>query len=279
MSAAKIVSDSACDLASTDADSLGVTVVPLAIRFGETEYVDRLELSNERFWELAKASSELPSTAAPSPGAFEDAYRAAAAAGSTSVVVITLSSKLSATFQSATKAAEAVSGTIDVRVIDSETCAVAQGTLCRMAAEMAQEGASADEIVTKIEELKRRTHLIGTLDTLENLKKGGRIGAAGAFFAALLSVKPVITIEDGEVKPLSRQRTRKRSIEHLVSLVAQAGTVERVSVTHSQAPDVNDLATRLRELTKQDVPVNDIGPVIGTHGGPGLLAVSFLTVD
>lgn len=279
MGSVTVISDSACDLGPEVADGAGIQIVPLSIRFGETEYVDREQLSNDQFWTLMETASELPSTAAPAPGAFEDAYRKAKENGASGVIVVNLSSRLSATYQSAVKAAEAVAGEIDVRVIDSRTCTVAQGTLCLEAARLANEGESLDEIAEAIESMVARIRLVGTLDTIENLKKGGRIGAAGAFFASLLSVKPVITIEDGEVKPLSRQRTRKRSIDHLVSLVAEAGRVERISVAHSSAPDVDELISKLAATADADIPVSGIGPVIGTHGGPRLLAVSFLTAS
>lgn len=272
----KIVTDSASDIPPSLAEQKSIEIVPLTIRFDEEEYVDRLELTADEFWSKTASASTLPSTAAPSPGAFEAVFRAAADQGHTGVVCINLSSKLSATFQAATTAAAAVKDVIDVRLIDSGTCTVGEATLCLEAADLAAGGASLDEVAQAVEDLRGRIRLFGTLDTLENLKKGGRIGAAGAFFASLLSVKPVITIEDGEVKPSSRQRTRSKALAHLAQMVVDAAPIDHVAVAHSGAPDLDEFLERLSPVVSKDqLLVTEIGPVIGTHGGPRLIAVSY----
>jgi DegV family protein with EDD domain len=272
-----IVTDSACDLSDEELAKHEIELVPLAIRFGEAEYIDKVELSNDEFWARSEASDELPATAAPSAQAFAEAYRKAKDQGATGVVCLTLSSLLSATFQAAIKGVEEVSD-IPVTVVDTLSCSAAQGLLVLEASRRALAGEDAETIVAAIEEQKGRTKLYGTLDTLDNLKKGGRIGAAGAFFASLLSVKPVISIVDGEVKPESRQRTRRRSIEHLVSIVAEQSPVESIAVAHSNAPDIDVFVNLLSHVNyDQPLPVSKIGPVIGTHGGPRLLAVAFTT--
>ena len=212
MSNVKIVTDSACDLAEADTAELGIEVVPLSIRFGNDEFVDRRDLSPKEFWRRVAQSPVLPETAAPSPGAFEQAFRSAAAAGATTVICINLSSKLSATYASAELAATSVRPDIDVRVIDSLSITMGQGSMVRVAAKMARAGESADTIVAEIESMKPRTRVYGALDTLDNLKKGGRIGGAKALIGSLLSVKPLLDISTGAVEELGKQRTRSKAL-------------------------------------------------------------------
>lgn len=276
-----IVTDSACDLAPSVAGLLGIAVVPLKVRFGSDEYVDGLELSNEQFWAMSATSDALPSTAAPSPGEFATAFRNAAERGADEVVCITLSQQLSATHQSAVIASHDVADAIEVKVVDSSFCTVAQATLCREAARLAADGATGQEVVSAVESLRGRTRLYGTLDTLDNLRKGGRIGRSGAFFGALLSVKPVITIRDGEVQPESRPRTRRRALDWLVD-AASKQPVDHVAVAHAGAPDLEPFLDALAEATggeRAEIDVADVGPVIGAHGGLRLVAVSFALIS
>src|SRR4051812_1827988 len=187
----RIVTDSACDLTSGEADELGVDIVPLSIRFGDKEFTDRVDLSVEEFYRRLAESAELPETAAPSPGAFEQVFRRAAENGADAVVCIDLSSELSATIQSAQNAARAVSDAIDVRVVDSRSITMGLGSQVIAAAEAARDGAPVDSIEAMVEDMATRTHVLGCLDTLENLKKGGRIGNAQALLGNLLSIKPL----------------------------------------------------------------------------------------
>lgn len=273
----KVVTDSACDLPQNIVESNQISIVPLTVRFGDDEYVDRVELDQAKFWDLMKTAGQLPSTAAPSPGAFEKEFRQAAADGAEGVVCVTISSRLSATYQAAVVAAQAASDAIEVRVIDSEVCTVGEGLLAIEAAELGAAGDNLDTIVQKIEDMKSRLHIYGALDTLDNLRKGGRIGAAGAFFGSLLSIKPIIRISEGEVKPESRQRTRSRALGALAQYVLDGAPVDRVAVSHSNAPDVESFVDLLTPVVKRDdVLISDIGPVIGTHGGPGVIAVAFV---
>ncbi len=272
-----IVTDSACDLPLNIAEKHAIGVVPLTIRFDDEEFVDRIELNSKDFWRRSEASSILPSTAAPSPGAFEQAFRQARAAGAASVVCICISSALSATFQAAVAGAKNVVDDIDVRVIDSKQCTVGQGLLCIEAAKSASEGASVEDVLALVEDLKSRLGLLGTLDTLDNLRKGGRIGAAGAFFGSLLSVKPLIEIKDGSVNALSKQRTRSRAMEHLTRLVRDQAPLDLVAVAHAQAPDIDRFLQLLSPVAPVDsLLVTDIGPVIGTHGGLRTVAVAYV---
>src|SRR2546423_4956973 len=176
MAGVRVVTDSSCDLPAELATELGIDIVPLSIRFGNEELVDRLDLSSKEFWSRCASSPVLPETAAPPPGAFEDVFRGAANAGADGIVCINLSSKLSATIQSAQIAAKSVEGDVPVRVLDSLSVTMGVGVVTVEAARCAADGASIDEVATLAEDLIARTRVLATLDTLENLKKGGRIG-------------------------------------------------------------------------------------------------------
>ncbi len=272
----RIVTDSACDLPDEVVAEHGVRVVPLSIRFGDTEMIDREELSVDRFWELCAAGDQLPSTAAPSPGAFEQAYRGLAAEGADGVVAVVLSAKLSATIEAARQAATAVADTITVEVVDSESITLGLGSMVVAAAERAGTGASVAEVAAHTRDLVERTLVLGALDTLDNLRKGGRIGAAQAVLGGVLQVKPIIEIRDGEVAAAGRQRTRRKALDHVVGRVgemAEAGRIERLSVMHADCDDVDAFVARVRPYAPGDVLVGRIGPVIGAHAGRGTIGV------
>jgi DegV family protein with EDD domain len=280
MSTVRVVTDSACDLHTEAIERLGIPVVPLTIRFGAEEYTDRVELSADAFWSKLASSSVLPETAAPSPGAFEQVFRDAAEAGATGVVCVTLSSKLSATHQSASLAAAAVRGVIDVRVVDSLSITMGLGTMCIVAAEAAAAGASIDEVERAARDLVGRTQVYGALDTLENLKKGGRIGGAQAMIGTLLSVKPILDISSGAVEPAGKQRTRAKSFAHLASIVADAkakyASIGHLAVMHGNATDVDRLLDLLApHYDRSSITVGPIGAVIGAHGGRGVVGITF----
>lgn len=272
----RVVTDSACDLPPAIAEELAIDIVPLTIRFGNEELVDRRDLSPKEFWAKVAGSPVLPETAAPSPGAFEEAFRKASAEGADGVVCVTLSGELSATYQAAGVAAKAVADTIPVRVIDSRSVTMALGLAAMAAARAAKQGKGLDDCAGAAEDLIPRTRLYGALDTLENLKKGGRIGAAEAVLGSMLSIKPIIELKDGKVEPSGRVRTRSKSLRHLVEAVRNAGQVEDLVVMHGDAPDVDELLDLLGAVyPRDDILVGDIGSVIGTHAGPRVIGVIF----
>ena len=272
----KVVTDSACDLPQELADELGITIVPLTVRFGEEEFLDRRDLTAAEFWARCDASPTLPETAAPSPGAFEAAYRAAAEEGHDGVVAVLLSGGLSATLQAAQVAADGVSDVIRVRTVDSQQASAALGVIALNAARWAATGGKVDEIADGAEDEARRTRLYAMFDTLEYLRKGGRIGRAQAFLGSMLSMKPVIELVDGVVEPESRQRTRGRSIQHLAAKVREAMPVEHLLLLHADAPDHEELLGMISELVpRDDIIVTKIGAVIGTHAGPRAMGVAF----
>lgn len=277
MAGVRIVTDSSCDLTDEEVAAHDIEVVPLSIRFGSDEYEDRSELSVESFYEKLAASSVLPETAAPAPGKFEAAFRRQQEAGADAVVCINLSSDLSATMQSAQNAAKAAEGGLDVRVVDSHSITSGLGTQVLLAAQAGASGASADEVVALVDDLARRTHVFGALDTLDNLKKGGRIGGAQALLGSLLSIKPILDLSTGKVEEAGKARTRKRALEVLRDKVAEAGTIEHLCVTHGLAPEVDQMLDLLAPLCARDqIRVGHIGPVIGTHGGPRVMGVTWI---
>lgn len=276
----RIITDSSCDLPVSVADELSIDVVPLTIRFGDDEFVDRDELSNAEFWSRCVNSPTLPETAAPPPGLFEAAYRRAAADGMTAVLVVSLSSALSATMQSAQLAARNLAAEsdldIDVRVVDSRTVTMGVGTIALACARAARDGASIDTIQELADDLVERTRVFGALDTLDNLKKGGRIGNAKALLATALSIKPIVEISNGVVEQGGKQRTRSKALAFLVDKVkAYDGRVENLAVLHADCSDVDLFVDMLTPHYPGEIIIGEIGPVIGTHGGRGTIGVAF----
>jgi DegV family protein with EDD domain len=272
----RVVTDSACDLPAAVVAEQQVTIVPLSIRFGTTELTDG-ELSPSEFWAKCAQSPGLPETAAPSPGAFETAFRRLCEEGAEGIVCVNLSSKLSATIQAAQLAAESVKDTIPVRVVDSLSASLGQGLVVLAAAKLAQQGKGLDDVTGAAEDAVPRVRVFATLDTLENLKRGGRIGGARALLGTMLSIKPVISVEHGEVEEESKQRTRSKSLRYLAEKVKSAGAVETLGVVHGQAPDLDELLDLLgATVPRDDILVGDVGAVIGTHAGPRVIGVTYL---
>jgi DegV family protein with EDD domain len=273
----RIVTDSAADLSASDVSELGVEVVPLSIRFGDKEYTDGVDLTVEDFYAKLASSGDLPETAAPSPGAFEAAFRRQGEAGADAVVCVNLSSGLSATIQAAQNAATAVAGDLDVRVVDSLSITSGLGTHVREAAKAAAGGASADDVVALVEGLVPRTRVYGALDTLENLRKGGRIGAAQHLLGSLLSIKPLIDLSDGVVAEAGKARTRRKGLEWLRDRVFEQPAVEHLTIAHGMAPDVDAMLDLLApRYARDDIAVTTIGATIGTHGGPRVMGVTWV---
>jgi fatty acid kinase fatty acid binding subunit len=271
----RVVTDSACDLPDDLIERDGIEVVPLTIRFGKEELVDRKELSTDEFWRRLADSDVLPETSAPSAGAFEAAFRRLVADGATGIICINLSSKLSATMQSAQVAAQAVQPDCPVIVVDSLMVSMGLGSLCLTAARRAADGDSLESIVANVTDRRNRSKLYGTLDTLEFLKKGGRVGNARALLGSMLAIKPVLEVRDGEVEEAGKVRTRSKALRLLVDRVKQ-GPFENLAVLHGNAPDLDELLDLLEPLAPHDeIVVGQIGPVIGTHAGPRVIGVTF----
>ena len=273
----RIVTDSSCDLPQAMADALGIRIVPLSVRFGDTEYIDRTTITATEFWSKCAASATLPETAAPSPGSFEETYRSLAAEGATAIVVVALSSDLSATMQSAELAARAVAPGIDVRIVDSRNASMGLGLTVLACAELAKTGASADDVVARAQSVIPRTRVFAALDTLDNLKKGGRIGGAKAMLATVMSIKPLISITNGLVEEAGKQRTRSKALAHLVDILRnQEVPIERLAVLNAKCADIDAFIAMVKEVYTGEIIVGDIGAVIGTHAGQGTIGIVFL---
>jgi DegV family protein with EDD domain len=273
----RLVSDTACDLPEELVDDLGIVLVPLHIRFGGTELLDRVELDAKEFWARCATSAELPETAAPSPGAFRTAFESVAAEGADSAVCVTISSKLSATNEAAAQAARDLSNDFRVEVVDSLSVTMGEGHVVLAAAETAAVGGALEDVVTAATSARERLSVFGAIDTLDNLRKGGRIGGAAATLGALLSIKPVIEVRDGVVEQESRQRTRTKSLQYLADKVRSAGALERLAIMSADAPDFSNFVELLAGVrSRHERLIGDIGPVIGAHAGPGTIGVAWV---
>ena len=276
MPAIKVVTDSACDLPPQMAEDRGVRVVPLSIRFGDEELVDREELSTKEFWDRVTTGTVMPETAAPSPGRFQQAFLEAADEGASGVVCITLSSGVSATYQAARTAADAVAERVPVKVVDSLSMTMGLGLMVLAAVEMADGGAGLDEVEAELLRSRDATRVYGVIDSLDFLKRGGRIGGAAQLMGSLLSIKPVIEIRNGVVEVESRQRTRSRSLQYLAGKALEAGPLERLAVANGAAADIDEVLKLVAKATPvHELVVTDLGPVIGAHGGPGTIGICF----
>jgi DegV family protein with EDD domain len=272
-----IVTDSVADLPPQVAEEFGITVVPLVVRFGTDTYRDSLDLSPDQFYDRLRTSKALPATSVPPPAAFADAYDNLAEK-TNEIAVISLTSKLSATYQVALQAARLMKKRCRVEVLDSQWAVMAQGFIAIAAVEAAQAGASLDEVLDVARHTMHRVDMCAAFDTLEYLERGGRIGKAQAFLGSLLKVNPIIGMKDGEVRPLARERSRAKAIDYLYNFATSFGNVEGLAVEYATDSDeANKLVRRLHSKYPQ-VPIylSRTSPVIGTHTGPGLILVSVL---
>ena len=274
----KIVIDSTADLPSGQ-ESL-FSIVPLTIRFGEQEYIDGITITHKQFYEKLIESDVLPTTSQASPAAFAQVYEEITQAGDTAVV-ITVSSKLSGTYQSAMIAAADYPG--QIYVVDSNTIALGSGILAQFALRLVDEGLSAAEIAQRVTEERNNVRLIALLDTLEYLKRGGRISKTVAFAGGLLNIKPVICIRDGAIEILGKARGSKQGNNLLVKEIEQSGGVDFTKPLMLGYTGISDALLRkyiadsayIWEGHVDDLPQTVVGSVVGTHAGPGAVAVAF----
>ena len=278
----KIIVDSTADLLPEVAAK--VKIVPLTIRFGDREFIDGVTIDSRKFYEMLVESDELPTTSQANPALFEEAFAEAVAAGY-EVVCITCSGKLSGTNQSAVIAAEDYPG--KVFVVDSQTIALGSAILTQYALELAEKGLKAEEIAWKLLQKREKVRLIAMLDTLEYLKKGGRISKTVAFAGGLLNIKPVICIEDGEIKMLGKARGSRQGNNLLVQEIRKAGGVDFDKPLLLGYTGLSDNLLRkyiadsadLWQGSADNLPVRIVGSVVGTHAGPGAVAVAFFSAE
>lgn len=278
--AIKIITDSACDITQNEAKELGITVIPLTVTFGETSYKDGIDLDHNGFYKKLIETDDFPSTSQVSPFEYEQYFKEATADGD-EVICITLSSKLSGCYQSANIAAEEVEGKI--HIVDSENVTIGQRNIVQMALSLIKEGKSAEDVVDTLNREKKNLRLIALLDTLEYLKKGGRINAAVAGVGALLSIKPVIAIVDGEVSFLGMARGSKNGNNKLVELVKKESGInfdKPLSLAYTghskeMLEKYIEDSKSLYEAFDGELPISSVGCAIGTHIGPGAIALSY----
>ena len=271
MSNVAIVTDSASDLPPEAAAAQDITVVPLVVSFGAESFRPNVDLTTDAFWERMTApDAPFPTTAAASPGDFKTAFEAAFERGADAVVCVDVSGDLSGTLKAAQVAAGLLEGR-EIHVIDSRTASMGVGQLAQMGAELASQGKSAAEIAGVLEARKADVDLFVALDTLEYLKRGGRISGARAAVGTMLSIKPIITVQQGIVENADRVRSRQKARERVLQLLTQK-PLERAALLHSTHADVEEFRDRFLERSGLDpskVQTMLIGPSVGPHLGPG----------
>jgi DegV family protein with EDD domain len=268
-----VVTDSTSDIPPALAASLGIEIVPLSVRFGDEVFLDRIEMTQDQFLERLKTASDLPKTSQPPTAAFEEVFRKAID-NDRDVVCVTIASKLSGTFNSARLAADAVDAN-RITIIDSKSVSMTLGWSVIEAARAAGEGKDAPQVAAAANDALTRGHLFAVLETLDYAHRGGRIGRASHLIGSVLSIKPILTVKDGEVTPLERVRTWRKAIERLGEIARSHAPLAGLAVAHAGNPqDAEQLADQLSDLVSTDRLIfTDVGPVIATYAGPGAVGV------
>jgi len=278
--AVKIVTDSLSDITSDLAEELGITVIPLTVFFGRESFLDRVTITTDEFYYKLTHNTTWPTTTQPPPGDFVNVYNKLAEE-TDEILVVTLSTKLSGTYESALNAKSLVEKKCRIEVVDSQTVAMGLGLIVIAAAKVAQTGAKLDELTALVRRAMTRSNFIAYFDTLKYLAKGGRIGKAQGLLGSLLSVKPILTIKDGEIAPLTRVRSQGAGMDYLYNFVAGFPHIEELAVEHATTPDEADrLVERLGSVfPKERIYRSTVSPVLGTYGGPNAMAVTVLEAE
>jgi len=273
----KIVTDSTADLPPGVAEELGITVIPLNVRFGDKVYRDGVDLTAGQFYKKLVNSRVLPVTSVPSPGVYAEAYDKLAEE-TDEILVATVSSKLSGTYDVAVQSIGLMKKKCRVEVVDSQWAVMAMGFVVISAARAANDGASFDELLELTHRNIQRVDFCAAFDTLEYLRRGGRIGRAQALMGSVLKINPIITLRDGLVEPAGRTRSRARAIDFLYDFAASFSRVDGIAVEDADCPNDGDfLVERLNSLfPNNSIHRSKTTPVIGTHTGPGLLLVAVM---
>ena len=273
----KIVTDSVADLPSQVVEELGITVIPLNVRFGEEVYRDGIDLTAEQFYHKLEHSEILPVTSVPSPAAFAEAYDKLVEE-TDGILVITLSARLSGTYDVALQSVGLVKRKCRIEIVDSQWAVMAQGFMVMAAARAAEAGVSLDEVVDITHRNMKRVDMRAAFDTLDYLKRGGRIGAAQALLGSILKVNPILTLRNGVVHPVGREHSRAKAIDYLYNFAMSFSHIEEMAVEDAACPDDAELLVeRLGSIfPKERIYRSKTTPVIGTHTGPGLLLVAVL---
>jgi DegV family protein with EDD domain len=273
----RIVTDSTADLPAKVASELGITVVPLTVFFGDEAFLDGVELDNPGFYQKLAASKDLPRTSQPSPAAFQEAFQRLIDEGADAILSIHLSSKLSGTYQSACTARDSLPEDMrkmPISVLDSQSISVGMNYAIQGAARLAREGKTLEELQAYVEDTLSRTSILAVLDTLEFVRRGGRIGGASALLGNMLSFKPIIEIKEGEVAPVERPRTRGKAYARIAQLVTEMGEIESISIAESNDEVGQQLKAAIKEVYSGEMPIYRLGAVLGVHTGPGTAAIA-----
>lgn len=271
-----IVTDSTCDLDAALAKAQNITVVPLNVHFGESVYLDQIDITTDEFMEKMGTTTQLPTTSQPSVGMFEEAFkRAAAEQGVSEIVCISISSKLSGTFQSASIASQNLADELSIEVVDSFSGSYGLGFQVLRAAELADEGKNAKQISEILLDELGRYHIVFFVDTLDHLRRGGRIGKAAQLVGTFLQLKPLLRIDEGQIVPFERTRTRSKAVRALEAFAADSGPAEELTVLYNTTPDeAKALARSISVHTPgKDPVVAKVSPVIAAHIGPDIMGV------
>lgn len=277
----RIVTDSTADITPEMADALGITIVPLSVFFEDETYRDNIDLDNATFYQKLQASKTLPRTSQPAPALFQEAYTRLIQEGADGILSIHVSSKLSGTYQSACTGWDSLpedQQTIPFVAIDSKSISAGIFVTLKKLVEMAGQGSSLEELKAYAEDQFSRTHILALLDTLEFLKRGGRIGNAKALLGNMLSVKPIVTLnKEGEVVPLEQPRTRSKAFARAAQLMKEYGELEELVIAESDANIGNQLVETLKTIYTGDIAQYKLGAVLGAHTGPGTVGIIAVT--
>lgn len=273
----KIITDSVADLSPQIVAELGILVVPLRVRFGEEVYRDGIDITPDQFYEKLKTSHVFPNTSVPAPADFVQVYDKLSQE-TDEILTILVSARLSATCEVARQSVEMMKRKCRVELLDSETATMAEGFIVMTAAKAAKGGAKLDEVIEVARQTVPRVDFRAAFDTLEYLRKGGRIGRAQAFLGSMLRINPIIALKNGVVEPAGRTRSRPKAIDLLYEFAAGYARIEEMAVENTACPDEAEaLVERLGAIfPKERIHRSRMTPVIGTHTGPGLLLVAVM---
>jgi DegV family protein with EDD domain len=271
----KIVTDSTADLPPALAEELGITIVPLYVRFGNQTYRDRVDITEDEFYQRLMNDPIHPNTSQPTPQDFANVYRELSKQAD-GIVSIHISGKLSGTCNSALQAKELVAAECPVEVVDSEMVSMGLGLLATEAATIANSGKGLQQVVEEVKQSISSTHVWALFDTLKYLALGGRIGKAKVLLGTILNIKPILVVKDGEMAPASQARTRAKGIDMLCNYVNTVMDIQDLSVVYSTTPDeAQVLADRIGAIfDRSRIRLARLGPALGVHAGPGALAVA-----
>jgi DegV family protein with EDD domain len=271
----KIVTDSTADLPQALAEELGITVVPLYVQFGHNTYRDRIDISEEEFYQRLLNDPVHPSTSQPSPHDFADVYNKLSKQAD-GIVSIHISNKLSGTCNSALRGKEIVATECPIEVIDSEMVSMGLGLIAAKAATIASSGKDLQHVVEEVKQLIPHTHVWALFDTLKYLAIGGRIGKAKALLGSVLNIKPILVVKDGEMAPATQARSRSKGIDLLYNVASNFTDIQDLAVMYTTTLDeAKALANRLSAIfNREQIKMARLGPALGVHAGPGALAIA-----